>query len=61
MTIRKYPDVLDADRIEFGRDPNRIGVTRLFDDFLGGANNTQISALFHTFGATSGGVWNTGQ
>ena len=61
MAIREFPPMIHADAIEFGRDPNRTGVTRMFDDFLGGANNTQISSQFHTFGATSGGVWNTSQ
>lgn len=59
--MRQIPNLIDGNEIEFGRDPNRIGITRMFDDFLGGANNTQISSQFHAFGSTSGGVWNTSQ
>ncbi len=59
--MRQYPNLIDGNAIEFGSDPNRTGISRLFDDFLGGANNTQITSQFHGFGTTSGGVWNTGQ
>ena len=51
MAIREFPRLIEADAIEFGRDPNRTGITRMFDDFLGGTNNTQISAQFNTFGS----------
>ena len=61
MAIRDFPPTIDADQIDFSRDPRRTKVVRLFDDFLGGANNSQIAAQFHTFGTTSGGVWNIGQ
>tara|TARA_S200002703_G_C3771144_1_gene237424 strand:- start:73 stop:882 length:810 start_codon:yes stop_codon:yes gene_type:complete len=59
--MRQYPNLIDGNEIEFGRDPNRVGITRMFDDFLGGTNNTQISAQFNTFGSVSGGAWNIAQ
>lgn len=61
MTLREFPPSIHGDAIDFVRDPRKTNTVRLFDDFLGGGNNTQISAQFNTFGATSGGVWNVAQ
>tara|TARA_R100001440_G_scaffold63191_1_gene83391 strand:- start:57 stop:896 length:840 start_codon:yes stop_codon:yes gene_type:complete len=58
MTIRSIPNSIPANEIDFVHDPRKTNTIRLFDDFIGGALNTGIAAKFHTFGTTSGGVWN---
>ena len=58
MSILKYPNKIAANEIDFVRDPRKSNTTRLFDDFLGGGQNTNGIAQFHALGSTSGGVWN---
>jgi len=58
MPIRDFPPTIDADQIDFVRDPRKTNTTRLFDDFLGGGQNTNAISQFHVLGNTGGAVWN---
>ena len=58
MTIRRYPEEIEPDATQFVRDPRITGRVRLFDDFLGGGQNTNAMCQFHVLGNTGGAVWN---